>query len=92
MIRLVMLAALVACKPAAEVSCADATRQLDDVVYAGKTDAATLTSHTRICDEEGWAAKLRDCLVRATTLAAANRCAPDDDHTSPFLRGVLYPR
>ena len=88
--RLVLL--LVACKPAAEVSCEDATRRLDEIVYAGETDPATLTSHARICDEEAWDARLRDCLVRATSLADARRCAPDADPTSPVLRGMLHAR
>jgi hypothetical protein len=81
---------LVGCKPPPEVTCAEASRKLDEIVYAGATDARTLTSHQRICDEETWNAELRWCLSRARTRDDLAKCAPDVDATSPFLRGIIH--
>jgi hypothetical protein len=81
---------LFACKPPPEVTCADATRKLDEIVYSGDTDARTLRSHERICVEEAWNAELRWCVSRARTRDDLAKCAPDTEATSPFLRGIVH--
>jgi hypothetical protein len=86
----VLAGLLIACKPPAEVPCSDAARKLDDIVYAGETDARTLKSHERICAEEAWNAELRWCLSRARTRDDLAKCAPDTEATSPFLRGMIH--
>jgi len=81
-----------ACKRPPDVTCADATRRLDEIYYAGKTDPATLRSHARVCDEEAWDARLRACLAHASTRADLERCAPDTDDTPPLLRAMMLAR
>lgn len=86
----VLVVLAIGCKPPPDTTCAEATKKLDTIVYAGDTDARTLASHERICDEEGWPAEVRWCLARARTHADLAKCAPDTDATAPILRGIVH--